>query len=524
MIYSCHIGLRRREMRTTKIRVLLIFLTLLLLFAGCRQPLVQDPDFSTDFDLDPPASSSLNGVAATQNTTPSWSYDSGGNGSYLFRFRLNGGEWQTVTHTPPGPFTYTPPSPLVEGVHVFEVQERDDRGNWSQSASFRTVVDVTPPEPPIVSTNGANPTTDTQPTWTWSSNTGNGLFRYDSTNAGGSGVSGETSATSYTPSAPLADGTYTLSVEERDEAGNWSLAGSHSITVDTNNQPPTANVVAPGSADVGAAFTLDGSGSSDPESDPLSYSWSVTSAPAGATWSFGTPSGATTSFTANQGGSYTVALGVTANGGSDTATASFFVNDINNGLTAHYPLNSGVVVDQGPNGWDGVVNGATATANRKGTAGMALSFDGVDDIVDISGGPFTTTNRTTVSFWVNVPVSRPLRYFIRTGGGGIGIFSSGTSAGLAISLPSTSSAAGAVTLGAWHHVVGTYDGTTIRVYIDNVLAGTKNHPGLMEGSGSATGPLVLGFFNSSYWQGSIDDLRLYDRVLTTAEIHSLYNE
>jgi hypothetical protein len=72
--------------------------------------------------------------------------------------------------------------------------------------------------------------------------------------------------------------------------------------------------------------------------------------------------------------------------------------------------------------------------------------------------------------------------------------------------------------------VGTYDGTTIRVYIDNVLAGTKNHPGLMEGSGSATGPLVLGFFNSSYWQGSIDDLRLYDRVLTTAEIHSLYNE
>lgn len=219
-----------------------------------------------------------------------------------------------------------------------------------------------------------------------------------------------------------------------------------------------------------------------------------------------------------------MALEVTANGGSNTATTSIFVNDVTNGLTAHYPLDNGTALDSGPNGWDGVVNGATPTTNRKGAAGMALSFDGVDDVVDISGGPFTTTNATTVSFWVNVPTNQPLKYFIRTSGGGIGLFTNGTSAGLAISLPSTSSASGAITLGGWHHLLGTYDGTTITVYIDNVLAGTMNHPGQISGTGSAGGPLVLGFFNSAYWQGSIDDLRFYDRVLTTAEIQTLYNE
>lgn len=185
-------------------------LSLLVLMASCQQPLNQDPDFSTDFDLEPPTSSSLTGVSATTNQQPSWQYDSGGNGAYLFRYRLNGAEWQQVTHTPPGPYTYTPPAPLPEGIYVFEVQERDDRGNWSEPKSFRTAVDLTPPEPPSVTTNGANPTSNTQPTWVWSSNTGNGNFVVTG-DAALAGLPGPGPTTSYTPPSPLPDGSYTLS-------------------------------------------------------------------------------------------------------------------------------------------------------------------------------------------------------------------------------------------------------------------------------------------------------------------------
>lgn len=509
-------------MRKIRIQALLISFALFLLIAGCQQPLVQDPDFSTDFDLDPPATSSITGVAATQNTTPTWTYDSGGNGSYLFRYRINGGEWQTVTHTPPGPFTYTPASPLVQGVYIFEVQERDDRGNWSESQSFRTVVDLTPPDAPSVGTNGANPTSNSQPTWTWSSNSGNGTFRYDSSGAGGGGLSAETTATSYTPASPLADGTYTLTVEERDDAGNWSPAGSYSITVDTNNQPPVANIVAPGTAVVGNAVTLNGSGSSDPENDPLTYSWSVTSSPAGATWSFGTPSAATTSFVANQGGSYTVALQVTANVGSDTATAAITVTYdpiVSAGLIAYYPLD-GNAVDYGPNGWNGAVTGAAAATGRRGP-GTALSFDGVDDMVSVTGGPFSGDNAVSFSYWFNTPAVGGIMRFISSNDNAILLGTSASNAAVGISIPSTSTAFAPITVGSWHHIVGTYDGTSIQIYRDGTLIETVNHPGSI---GFATGPLRLGVWSSTYWNGSIDDLRIYDRVLSAAEITALANE
>jgi len=89
-----------------------------------------------------------------------------------------------------------------------------------------TGLDGTPPSAPSV--NSSSPSTDNTPTWTWSSSSDAVTYRISWTN--GSGWA-ETTATSYTPSSALSNGTYTLYVQAADAAGNWSNSGSKSVTV-----------------------------------------------------------------------------------------------------------------------------------------------------------------------------------------------------------------------------------------------------------------------------------------------------
>src|SRR5205809_506040 len=68
-------------------------------------------------------------------------------------------------------------------------------------------------------------------------------------------------------------GTYTVSVTVTDKDGG---AGSGQLTVTVGtapNRPPTAAVGGPYSGAEGAAVSFDGSGSSDPDGDALTYAW-----------------------------------------------------------------------------------------------------------------------------------------------------------------------------------------------------------------------------------------------------------
>jgi hypothetical protein len=79
----------------------------------------------------------------------------------------------------------------------------------------------------------------------------------------------------------------------------------------------------------------------------------------------------------------------------------------------------------------------------------------------------------------------------------------------------------AIPLNTWTHLATTYDGTNLRVYVNGVLAGTT------AGSGSinvANGALRIGGNNSAplgqgeFYKGLIDEVRIYNRALTAAEI------
>jgi hypothetical protein len=184
----------------------------------------------------PTLSVSPSGV--TNNPRPTWSWTGGAGDAYrIYRFKMVDDDFRSGGKDTVGT-SYRPPA-LSEGTHTLFVQVRDSAGNWSTSASASVTVDLTPPTAPAVSVSPGDLTNDDTPTWSWRRGTGgNGTFRYKLNNSDFSTGGATTADTAYTP-LPLGEGTYTLYIQERDVAGNWSLSGSRQVRLDlTAPSPP----------------------------------------------------------------------------------------------------------------------------------------------------------------------------------------------------------------------------------------------------------------------------------------------
>lgn len=101
-------------------------------------------------------------------------------------------------------------------------------------------------------------------------------------------------------------GDYTLSLVVTDEFGLASQPDT--VTLSLSNVKPVANAGGNQAVSVGDAVTLDGSGSSDANNDPLTYQWSIVIKPAGSTAVLSSPTLAQTSFTADMAGDYVISL------------------------------------------------------------------------------------------------------------------------------------------------------------------------------------------------------------------------
>ena len=78
-------------------------------------------------------------------------------------------------------------------------------------------------------------------------------------------------------------------------------------------------------------------------------------------------------------------------------------------------------------------------------------------------------------------------------------------------------------LGQWKHLVGTYDGTSMKLYLDGVQIGTTIAATMVNNDDEVTiGRWIREGAPERYWDGAIDDIRIYNKALSIEEIEQIY--
>ena len=222
------------------------------------------------------------------------------------------------------------------------------------------------------------------------------------------------------------------------------------------------------------------------------------------------------------------------------------------GLVAYYPFN-GNANDLSGHNYHGIVFGATLTMDRFSNANSAYNFDGQNDYIDLSShvNSLNFLSPATISFWVNTKYDTPQTTFSITDGANalygaiiyIGNNSTGTLYNELITAWQESTTSDYYITGfettnrnllintGWHNIVVTYDNVYTDIYLDNTLLGSNCNWGTNNGeygNFSVAVKAMLGARYSSgigaYLNGYLDDVRIYNQVLTPAQITSLYNE
>ena len=202
------------------------------------------------------------------------------------------------------------------------------------------------------------------------------------------------------------------------------------------------------------------------------------------------------------------------------------------GLTAHWPLNDAVGVtaaDASGNGHTGTLVGGPTWAPT-GRVGGALDFDGVDDGVEVTNAPALGSPATlTLAAWINSrdPIGNTSQlvlgkysntsagpYMLRLNGNRRLRFRAG---GAVLTTGNVITAAN-----AWYHVVATYDGSQLRVYVNGAEVASRSAGAPQADNGLK---LTIGRYSDggSPFNGLLDDIRLYSRALSAAEILSLFD-
>ncbi len=206
--------------------------------------------------------------------------------------------------------------------------------------------------------------------------------------------------------------------------------------------------------------------------------------------------------------------------------------DITTGLKGYWALNetAGTTASDssGNNNSGTLMNGPVW--NSAGRVNGALQFDGVNDYVSL-GNPASLIpgNAITLAGWMNLSDLSATRFLVAKYAGPTPTFLRyERGVGIRCVLGGTGvTAAASIVTGQWYHAACTYDGATVRVYVNGAEVATAAKTGPIAdatgvdwaiGAGISANGTPLAFMN-----GLIDEVRMYNRALTAADIGALNN-
>ncbi|MBS4028754.1 MAG: T9SS type A sorting domain-containing protein [Ignavibacteriales bacterium] len=213
--------------------------------------------------------------------------------------------------------------------------------------------------------------------------------------------------------------------------------------------------------------------------------------------------------------------------------------NVNDDLVAYYPFN-GNANDESGNGNNGTVEGATLTTDRFGNANSAYYFNGSNNFINCGHNPsLQLTNAVSISAWVKTP-----------GGPQIGSYIIGKvaynqpsyeySLEFEYPVPGLKADAGGENYdelttnflpadSQWYHITATWEYPGLfKVYKNGELLNSMITTSAIEPTDE---DVAIGCvrartdeYFARYFLGMIDDIRIYNRAITLAEIDSLYHE
>lgn len=198
------------------------------------------------------------------------------------------------------------------------------------------------------------------------------------------------------------------------------------------------------------------------------------------------------------------------------------------GSAAHWRLDEGaglLAMDSSGNvnGVNGQIIGATWVTGRRESA---LSFNGLTDYVDL-GNPLTLQpSNFSIAVWFKTDAPTGMLVRKRLYGYGLELVSAGSpsfwvynAAGMRFKVTAPAS----YNDNQWHHAVGIYDGSNVRLAVDGVLVGTAGAGQVSYGPGG----IALGRDGDSgslYYRGLLDEIRIYNRSLNKQEVLTVFGE